>query len=94
AFVGRILGAAATPANAPPAATSGAPAPVAHEPLTEREREVLSLLAEGVSNRDIGGAIFISENTVKYHLKNIYSKLAVTGRVQAIEAARRMGVIA
>jgi LuxR family maltose regulon positive regulatory protein len=92
AFVARIVGAAAAPAHSPVAAVAEAAA--ANEPLTDREREVLSLLAEGVSNRDIGGAIFISENTVKYHLKNIYSKLAVSGRVQAIEAARRMGVIA
>jgi LuxR family maltose regulon positive regulatory protein len=87
AFVARIVGSAALPA-VPDEATLTPP-----EQLTDREREILSLLAAGVSNRDIGGTIFISENTVKYHLKNIYSKLAVAGRVQAIEAARRLGFL-
>jgi len=51
--------------------------------LTERETEVLQLICEGKSNFDIGEEIFISTNTVKYHIKNIYLKLDVKNRVEA-----------
>lgn len=63
------------------------------EPLTDREVEILRLLGSGVSNREMADRIFVSENTIKFHLKNIYSKLAVGGRFQAINAARAMGLI-
>jgi LuxR family transcriptional regulator, maltose regulon positive regulatory protein len=66
---------------------------VALQPLTEREREMLVLLANGTSNKDMANRLFVSENTVKFHLKNIYAKLSVASRVQAISAARRMGII-
>lgn len=52
--------------------------------LTPREREVLRLLARGYTNRKIGEALFISEKTVKTHLSNIYAKLNITKRVEAI----------
>jgi DNA-binding NarL/FixJ family response regulator len=52
--------------------------------LTEREGEVIACLANGLSNRDIGDAINISENTVKTHLKSIFQKLRVRSRTQAI----------
>ena len=54
---------------------------------------MLVLLANGTSNKDMANRLFVSENTVKFHLKNIYAKLSVTSRVQAITAARRMGII-
>lgn len=63
------------------------------EPLTEREKRILVLLANGVSYEEMAGRVFVSKNTIKYHLKNIYSKLAVNGRLQAINAARSMGLI-
>jgi LuxR family maltose regulon positive regulatory protein len=63
------------------------------EPLTDRERQILIFLANGVSNKEMASRIFLSENTVKFHLKNIYSKLAVSSRLQAINAARQMGII-
>lgn len=63
------------------------------EPLTDREQQILTLVAQGASNRRISDAIFVSENTVKFHLKNIYSKLAVGSRAQAINAAHQMGLI-
>lgn len=63
------------------------------EPLTEREKEILSFLTHGVSNKEIAGRIFVSENTIKFHLKNIYSKLAVSNRLQAISVARQLGLI-
>jgi LuxR family maltose regulon positive regulatory protein len=63
------------------------------EPLTEREKTILVLLANGVSNEELAGRVFVSKNTIKFHLKNIYSKLAVRSRLQAINAARQMGLI-
>jgi LuxR family maltose regulon positive regulatory protein len=63
------------------------------EPLTDREKEILAFLANGVSNREMASRLFVSENTVKFHLKNIYSKLAVGSRLQAITAARQLGLI-
>lgn len=63
------------------------------EALTSREKQILRYLANGVSNREMAERIFVSENTVKFHLKNIYSKLQVNTRVQALSAARLMGLI-
>ncbi|WP_439638604.1 LuxR C-terminal-related transcriptional regulator [Nevskia sp.] len=64
------------------------------EALTDREKEILVFLANGVSNKEMASRIFVSENTIKFHLKNIYSKLAVSSRVQAITAGRQLGLIA
>lgn len=55
--------------------------------LTPREREVLALLAEGRPNKDIARQLDLREITVKYHLKNIYRKLSVTNRAQAVKMA-------
>ncbi|MDD3761711.1 MAG: LuxR C-terminal-related transcriptional regulator [Nevskiales bacterium] len=63
------------------------------EPLTEREKEMLVFLGNGVSNKEMAKKLFVSENTVKFHLKNIYSKLAVGSRLQAINAARQLGLL-
>jgi LuxR family transcriptional regulator, maltose regulon positive regulatory protein len=63
------------------------------EDLTERERSILELLAQGVSNKELARRMSVSENTVKFHLKNIYSKLAVDNRLRAITAARECGLI-
>ena len=51
--------------------------------LTDREESVLALVAEGKSNAQIGAALGLSENTVKFHLKNVYLKLGVTNRTEA-----------
>ena len=51
--------------------------------LTDREEEVLALLADGASNLQIAGRLSLSESTVKFHLRNIYSKLGVTNRTEA-----------
>lgn len=71
----------------PTALSGAATVPVTvSEPLSVREEEILRLLSRGMCNREIGTKLYISENTVKYHLKNIYSKLGVRNRSQAIKS--------
>jgi two-component system NarL family response regulator len=57
--------------------------------LTEREMEVLRLVAQGLNNRDIAGKLFISENTVKNHIRNILEKLHLHSRMEAVVYAVR-----
>jgi DNA-binding NarL/FixJ family response regulator len=66
---------------------------VAYPALTDREREVLRLMASGKSNRAIGSALFISEGTVKTHVNNILSKLGVGDRTEAVTTALRRGLV-
>jgi DNA-binding NarL/FixJ family response regulator len=61
--------------------------------LTARELEVLKLVGEGFSNRDIASRLYISENTVKNHLRNILQKLHFENRVQAAAYAIRRGLV-
>ncbi|MQY30352.1 LuxR C-terminal-related transcriptional regulator [Nocardia aurantia] len=61
--------------------------------LSPREIEVLALVADGHSNREIGRRLFLSETTVKSHLVHIYSKLGVKSRTSAVARARELGVI-
>lgn len=60
--------------------------------LSMREREVLRLLAEGLSNKALARALGVSENTIKTHLANVYAKLGVGKRTEALAAARRLGL--
>jgi DNA-binding NarL/FixJ family response regulator len=62
-------------------------------PLTSRETEVLSLVAKGLSNAEVGGHIGRTEGTVKVHLKNILQKLGVDDRTEAVTTALRRGFI-
>lgn len=61
--------------------------------LTEREQKVLELLAHGMSNRHIGGKLYISETTVKFHVRNIMRKLDSSTRAEAVYEASKMGFI-
>lgn len=63
-----------------------------HEDLTEREMEVLKLIAEGKSNQEIADELFIGIKTVKYHLTNLFGKLGVEDRTQAAIYAHRHGL--
>jgi DNA-binding NarL/FixJ family response regulator len=63
------------------------------ESLTEREREVLTHTAHGRTNKEIGAALFLSDRTVQGHLQNIYQKLGVTTRTEAVTKALSAGLI-
>jgi len=61
--------------------------------LSEREMEVLVLLSQGLSNREVADKLFVSTNTIKTHISNIYSKLSAQRRTQAIQKAREYELI-
>ncbi|MGZ6078228.1 MAG: helix-turn-helix domain-containing protein, partial [Myxococcaceae bacterium] len=63
------------------------------EAFTPREREVLALLARGLSNRDIADALDISAHTAKFHVNSILQKLGVERRTEAVVRAARMGLV-
>jgi DNA-binding NarL/FixJ family response regulator len=63
------------------------------EPLSDRELEILRLIADGASNREIAGTLFLAEGTVKNHVTNILGKLGVRDRTQAAIKARAIGLI-
>ena len=66
---------------------------VSGETLSTREIEVLKLIAQGKSNKEIGSALFISEGTVKSHVKAIFAKMSVISRTEAVASATRRGLI-
>ena len=68
--------------------------PIEHGPLTDRELEVIGLLAKGLANKQIAVSLGISEHTVKFHVSSIYTKLNVTNRTEAVRAGLRGGWIA
>ncbi|MCD4672630.1 MAG: response regulator transcription factor [Anaerolineaceae bacterium] len=63
------------------------------EPLSAREREVLTLIDQGLTNREIADRLTVAVSTVKTHINNIYGKLGVRTRIQAIKQARALGLI-
>lgn len=63
------------------------------ESLTAREHDVLSLVADGLSNRDIAAALAISDHTVKFHLASIFGKLGASTRTEAVQRGLRLGII-
>ena len=93
-YVRRLLGAIP---DAKPEKTDLSKTHVPHteliEPLTEREIEVLQLIAEGLTNQEIGSRLYLSPNTVKVHAHNIYGKLGVNNRTQAGVRAIDLGIL-
>ncbi|HET9103585.1 MAG TPA: response regulator transcription factor [Solirubrobacteraceae bacterium] len=71
------------------APTAEQPAP----PLTEREREVLDLIAAGSTNREIAATLFLSPHTVKEHTSTLYRKLGARNRADAVQRAQRVGLL-
>jgi LuxR family maltose regulon positive regulatory protein len=87
-YVQRLLAAFAGAASASPLGAAGLP-----EPLTERELEVLRLLAAGLTNRQIAERLVISPETVKKHSGNIYGKLGAGNRTEAVARARELDLL-
>lgn len=83
-YVATLLAACGSPDRAEPALP---------EPLTDREQEILTLMAAGLTNREIGDRLFISSETVKKHTGNIYGKLGVRGRTEAVARARTLAIL-
>src|SRR5262249_11377984 len=79
------------PAAATPGAAGAAEEDAAFAKLTTREREVLALVTQGLANADIGRSLSISEKTVRNHISNLFDKLGVWSRAQAIVFARDRG---
>ncbi|NIN69827.1 MAG: LuxR family transcriptional regulator, partial [Anaerolineae bacterium] len=93
-YVGRLL--AAFPDTQPVSIISSAALVSLDElvePLSQRELEVLGLIDEGLSNREIAERLFLSLNTVKGHTRNIYGKLGVASRTQATAKAKMIGLL-
>ncbi|UCC64332.1 MAG: hypothetical protein JSV36_04555, partial [Anaerolineae bacterium] len=91
AFVDHVL--AAYSDEWPMPLPSAPPSSALVEPLSQRELEVLGLVAQGLTNREIAERLFISVGTVKTHVHNIYGKLGVRGRTQAAAQARELGLL-
>jgi DNA-binding CsgD family transcriptional regulator len=61
--------------------------------ITPREHEILGLIAEGLTNREIGERLFVSENTVKTHSSRLFDKMSVSRRTQAVQKGKALGLI-
>ncbi|MBS1664010.1 MAG: response regulator transcription factor [Bacteroidetes bacterium] len=81
------------PEPAPPTPFTTDPDQLARLGLSARELEVLQLMAEGLSNQEIAARLFVSLNTVKTHSSNIFTKMDVKRRTQAIEQAKKLKII-
>ena len=90
----KLLAVFATEGHPVETETSPAPAQSLVDPLTKREMEILSLIATGLKNKEIAATLFVSVNTVHYHTKNLYSKLGVNSRTQAITRAKALNLLA
>jgi LuxR family maltose regulon positive regulatory protein len=88
-YIGRILDAASKDHACVPTISQSALV----EPLTDRELEILSLLAQRLTNKEVAAQLFISPGTVRQHTHNIYQKLDVKGRRQAVAVAGKLGIL-
>ena len=80
------------PGNAPAPEQPGAPLGLA-DPLSQREMQILTLICKGLSNQEIGEQIFVSLSTVKWHNQNIFDKLDVQRRTEAVARARALKLL-
>jgi LuxR family maltose regulon positive regulatory protein len=69
------------------------PAKLLIEPLSQRELKILQLIAQGLSNREIGERLFLALDTVKGHNRNIFDKLQVQSRTEAVARAHELGLL-
>ena len=96
AYQGNLPGIAGTPGAGDTASglpTEAQPASGLFEPLSKRELEVLRLIVEGDSNKDIAQKLYISVRTVKYYATSIFTKMGVDRRAQAAIKARQLGLV-
>jgi LuxR family maltose regulon positive regulatory protein len=93
-YVQRLLAVFPTEEDKPEkSATQQTPGGEWVEPLSDRELDVLQLMAEGLTNPEIGTRLYLSPHTVKAHARNIYGKLGVKNRTQAVSKAKAMGLL-
>ncbi len=92
-YVGKLIAAFETPANDQPSDRTVSSPSLMVEPLSQRELEVLRLIAEGLSNQEIGERLFLALDTVKGHNRRIFDKLQVQRRTEAIARARALGLL-
>lgn len=92
-YVDKLLAAFAVEKQVETQEVPSPPAQSLVEPLSERELEILTLIAAGLKNKEIAAQLFISLNTVLYHIKNIYGKLGVNKRTLAIIKARELNLL-
>jgi LuxR family maltose regulon positive regulatory protein len=93
-YVRRLL--AAYPVGEPEQVTSSplrGPESELVEPLSERELEVLQLIAEGLTNQEVATRLYLSLHTVKVHTRNMFTKLAVKNRTQAVARGKALGIL-
>lgn len=90
----RILQLLPQPAPAPVSSVAAADITPLEEALSARESQILRLVADGMSNREIAEQLFLSRHTVECHIKRIYRKLAVPSRTRAVHEARARGLLA
>lgn len=90
----RILELLPQPAPAPVSSVATADIAPLEEALSARESQILRLVADGMSNREIAEQLFLSRHTVECHIKRIYRKLAVPSRTRAVHEARARGLLA
>jgi LuxR family maltose regulon positive regulatory protein len=87
-YLAKLLATLAQEGESPPGVDERFP-----EPLSEREMEVLALIAAGKSNKEIAAKLYVSMSTVKTHINRLYRKLGVRSRVQAVARARELGLL-
>jgi LuxR family transcriptional regulator, maltose regulon positive regulatory protein len=93
AFLDRVLAALPSRGGKDERAARGRAGGDLVESLSRREREVLSLMAKGLSYQELSDALFVSINTIRSHVKSIYSKLGSENRTRAVERARELGIL-
>jgi DNA-binding CsgD family transcriptional regulator len=81
------------PGSGPVTGTLGAEASGTELSLTDRERDVLRLLGEGLGNREIAAILGLSDHTVKFHLHSVFAKLGAESRTEAVSIAVRRGLL-
>ena len=92
-YIGKVLAACEAEEQQREATASQPPAQPLIEPLSPRELEVLHLMAQGRSNQEISERLFLALSTVKGHNRNIFGKLQVQRRTEAVARARELGLL-